>query len=218
MHLVVDRYLSGSLSEAETAEFEERLVWDTELLDEVDLAESLRDGLRRALDRNEVSTDTRASHIADQVREFFSTPMYAAAASFLVAVGLTSTALLGPMLLTENTDDTRYATTEIVPLFATRSSGEPPAVEISESSWTVLLVDAPPSYAAFRVTVRRQGADEEPVWVKDDLAPTYPDSLAIGMPGELLPSGRYVLALEGWDEGAGYRHIQDIIFDSASAE
>jgi len=32
-HLVVDRYLQGTLSVGEVAEFEERLVWDHELID-----------------------------------------------------------------------------------------------------------------------------------------------------------------------------------------
>jgi len=41
-HLVVDRYLQGALSAREVAEFEERLTWDEELLDELDLAEHLR--------------------------------------------------------------------------------------------------------------------------------------------------------------------------------
>jgi hypothetical protein len=217
MHFVVDRYLRDALSEAETAEFEERLVWDRELMDELDLAESLRDGLRRALDKNEVSRASGITRVTGHIREFFATPMYAAAASFLLAVGLTVTALLGPIAPTGSSDNAQFASTEIVPLFTTRSDGIA-EIKVSKSIWTVLLVDAPPSYVAFRATVRRQGAAGDPVWVRHELAPTYPDSLAIGMPGELLPAGRYVLALEGRDDEGSYQHIQDIVFDSASAE
>ena len=58
-HGMVDRYLQGTLPESEVAGFEERLTWDQELLDEVELAERLRAGLRGATgeDRPTVSHD-----------------------------------------------------------------------------------------------------------------------------------------------------------------
>jgi hypothetical protein len=54
------------------------------------------------------------------------------------------------------------------------------------------------------------------------LTPTYPDALAVGMPGSALAADRYVLSLEGVrDSGTGektYEHIQDIAFITALAD
>ena len=47
-HLLIDRYLQGTLKEGENDAFEERMVWDKDLVDEVDLARQLREGLRAA--------------------------------------------------------------------------------------------------------------------------------------------------------------------------
>ena len=46
-HLAVDRYLRGTLSEGEAAEFADRLAWDQQLIDELALSECLY-GLREA--------------------------------------------------------------------------------------------------------------------------------------------------------------------------
>ncbi len=51
LHLVVDRYLQGTLQDDEKTEFEERLLWDEELMDELDLAERLREGLRASAEQ-----------------------------------------------------------------------------------------------------------------------------------------------------------------------
>ena len=52
------------------------------------------------------------------------------------------------------------------------------------------------------------------------LRPTYPESLAIGMPGNLLADGRYVLTVEGVVDTANgrgaYEHIQDTPFEARS--
>ena len=46
MMQLVDRYIAGQLDDEELVRFEERLVWDEALQDDVFLAEQLRKGLR----------------------------------------------------------------------------------------------------------------------------------------------------------------------------
>ena len=62
----------------------------------------------------------------------------------------------------------------------------------------------------------------QPIWVRDELTPTYLDALAIGMPGDTLDTGRYVLSLEGTtDADLGekkYEQIKDIPFETAAEE
>lgn len=208
-HLAVDRYIRGALSADEEAEFEERLTWDQALMDEVDLAERLRDGLRSELDRNEPARDGNGGPFTG-VFSFLQVPAYAAAASFLLAVGMTSFVITTYMPADPIPAPGGVIPTEIVPLFATRSN-EAMTVTVSDDAWTVLLVDAPPDFTRFRVTVSR--TDGEPVWARDDLSPTYPDSLAVGMPGDLLIDGSYVLVLDGMvADAASWQTVQEIAF------
>ncbi len=212
MHLAVDRYLRGALSDEEAAEFEERLVWDQALIDEVDLAEKLRDGLRSELARNEASS-AAASSTFSRVVSFFQAPAYAAAASFLIAVGLTSVGMLAIQTPGEVSPANGQMPTEIVALYATRSDAAVKLV-VAEDAWTVLLVDAPYGYEQFRASVAaRRGDDASVVWSRSDILPTYPESLALGMPGSTLEPGEYVLSLEGSaDSERPYEPIQEIVF------
>ena len=215
MHLVVDRYLRGTLSEEETAEFEERIVWDQDLMDEIELAESLRGALQRALSKDEQSIAQARRNPVAVLKNIFAVPMYAAAASFLLAVGLTSTTIISQMGQSTSPGSAQFGTTEIVPLFVTRSDNVA-TLAISRDAWTVILVDAPPTYAEFRATIHA-GA-EDTVWSQSEMQTTYPESLAIGMPGKLLPDGNYVLVLEGRNGNAGYERFQEIRFRTVTAQ
>lgn len=211
MPLAVDRYVRGSLSEAETASFEERMVWDRNLLDAVDLGDRLRDGMHAVFTQGGAAPgDGRAPF--DRIAAWLEKPRYAAAASFLLAVGLAALArTTGPAPDREPVLQDGLPT-EIVALFATRSD-EAIEVSVSTDSWTVLLADAPYGYDRFRAAVRRRDDAAKTVWSRADLRPTYPESLAVGMPGRLLPGGRYVLTLDGVAPGAdGYERIQEIAF------
>ena len=70
-HLLVDRYLNNSLDQAELDAFEERLVWDRELIDEVELAERLRDGLKRAATLREHATTPASGGLIAVISDFF---------------------------------------------------------------------------------------------------------------------------------------------------
>lgn len=214
-HLLVDRYLQDSLEESELAAFEERLVWDEELVDEVQLASMLRDGLRKTANNGEYSLEeSPLSRVAD----FFRVPQYAAAASFLFAVALGIGFLNSPMLSGSDRGGSTDVTTDIVPLMALRSS-EGPTIYVNAGSWTVLLVDVVGSYERFRATIRQRRNGGTEIWSGDELIPNYLDTISIGMPGHLLPAGQYLLTLEGTAaSGSGYEHIQDLPFTAAPAE
>lgn len=219
MHLTVDRYLRGTLAEDEKARFEERLLWDDELADELDLAEHLREGLRASAKRDDFTT-ARAS-VVDRLSSLLFVPQYAAAASFLLAMTLTAGVFMSPL----NQDDVGaggYTTqTEIVPLIAVRGSTAQ-VIVVKHNNWTVLLVDVTGSHDHYRVSVAKDEDGAEPFWLQDGLATSYPDALAIGMPGSALATGYYVLSVEGVrvvDQGTqSYDHIQDIRFTTATTD
>jgi hypothetical protein len=247
MHLAVDRYLQGTLDERDQAAFEERLLWDQTLIDELDLAERLREGLRAssADDLYEIAAGT--SGFRERFFRMWSMPQYAAAAAFFLGVGLASMFAmnlpapddsLSPRDMVEfrpertfarvQHDPTRgvdrggqEAITSIVPLLAVRGAAIQ-TIAVDERAWTVLLVDVPGDYDSYRITVREEGSGAELVWMQNDLVPTYPDALAVGMPGTSLRPGRYLLEVEGArDDATGartYDHLQAFTFEAALAD
>jgi hypothetical protein len=220
-HLLVDRYIQGKLEGSEQDAFEERLVWDQSLIDDVQLAEHLRDGLKEVSAAQADVADSPGFDLVAMVAGLFAVPQFAAAASFLLAVSLTIGVLTSPLVNPSGQFGTPELQTDIVPLFTTRSED---AVEIAvdPGAWTVLLVGVVGDYPAYRVTVRQDELGAEPVWMQGGLLPTYPESLAIGMPGSALPTGRYVLTIEGEsDSDTGetvYERLQDVPFVTSSAD
>ncbi len=221
MHLLTDRYLQGALTEGETVEFEERLVWDQELIDELDLAERLREGLQESVADDKYTAVHGNFGIVARLSDVLVVPQYAAAASFLLAVTLTAGVLLSPFAPDSDFQGNQATPTEIVPLLVVRSTTVQ-TIGVNENAWTVLLVDVTGTYDTYRVTVRKDESGAEPIWIQDELLPTYPDALAVGMPGSALAAGRYVLSLEGVrDSTTGektYEHIQEIPYETAPAD
>ncbi len=221
MHLLTDRYLQGTLAEGEKAEFEERLVWDRELIDELDLAERLREGLQESVADDKYTASHGNFGIVARLSDVLAVPRYAAAASFLLALTLTAGVLLNPFMPGGGYQANQATPTEIVPLLVVRSATVQ-TIGVNENAWTVLLVDVTGTYDTYRVTVRKDESGAEPIWMQDELLPTYPDALAVGMPGSALAAGRYVLSLEGVRDSATgvktYEHIQNILFETALAD
>lgn len=243
MHLLIERYLQGSLAEAEQVEFEERLVWDQELMDELSLAERMREGLKASAADVGYSVTAAQAGPVNRLFGLLSVPQYAAAASFLLAVTLTTALFLSPLGPDSNSGD--YAATpsavppdlspqlnatlsalqnvptEIVPLFAVRGAS-PQAIVVNDASWVVLLVDVVASYDSYRVSVRKDESGAEPFWMQDGLSPTYPDALAVGLPGSSLPPGEYILSIDGTQPSQSgekaFEHIQEIHFETAFAD
>jgi len=220
-HLLVDRFIQGKLEENEQAAFEERLVWDEALVDEVELAERLRVGLKAVSAAKADIVEKPGFDLMAAVSGLFAVPQFAAAASFLLAVTLTVSVMSLSFIQSGGQVETPAQQTDIVPLFATRAD-DVISIKVDPGAWAVLLVDVMGDYATYRVTVRRDGPDSNPVWMQDGLVPTYPESLAVGMPGSALVTGRYVLTIEGvLTSNAGdtiYEHVQDIPFAATSTD
>ena len=212
-HFVVDRFVQGKLSESEAAEFEERMVWDQALVDEVRLVECLRDGLRHTL--SEDPSVFRRRNARSRAFGFLTTPRLALAASVLLIVTLTYSFWLG----TDNgVAENPPGITNVLRLDVVRSTSLPPII-LERDVWTVLLVDAPlrsatEFYESYRVTIRPDREDAETIWVQDRLKPTYEDSLAIGIAGSALRSDSYVLGIDALQESGIYEPVQRIPFQT----
>lgn len=213
LHLVIDRYVQGTLGEDELAEFEERLVWDAELREEVVLADTLRSWLRRSVTENQfaVADNRTGDSWVDKLRVV---PGYAVAASFVLGILVTYS-------LSSNIDpDFQYALdpsspTVVMPLIATRSADDDlQTVPAATGAMTLLLVDVPYPELTYRVAVRREGTGEL-VWNQSGLVPSYLETVAVGIPGAALSPATYTLAIESAD-GAQFR--QEISFKTDTSE
>jgi hypothetical protein len=196
-HQVIERYLSGTLTADEERAFEEAYLGDQELLDQVQAAERLREGIKeleRAGGLERLRTPARW-------RQWLASPQYAAAASVLLAVSLGFSA----MLFRENVDlrETGSAQTSertrLVRLEVVRGGGAREISAPESDERTVLQLDAGVvAYDTYRGTVmRRDGDRSETIWTRADLAAEPDETVLIGVPGRDLQPGDYEARLEG---------------------
>ncbi len=197
-HSVVDRYLAGKLADDELTAFEEHCLWCQETLDDLELTDKFRQGLADA-----ATADDRFSGdlIEDQPRsfqlpQFMQTPVYAAAATALLAVSVTTSAVL---FLNQDTSTDGLASMQVYQLETLRSGSSDPAntVHIGESVESVVLIVYPEfgAYEHYRASVLPIDA-EIVVWQDDDIS-VGTDTLALVLPTELLQPGDYRVRVEG---------------------
>ena len=210
-HMVIERYVQGKLGDDEEAAFEERLAWDMEMQEEVELAETMRSWLQ-------ASAKERKYSIPDQKRSrgwaqrLLLQPGYAAAASFVLGILITFSAMQN---LSGNTEFGRdsSAPSVVLPLVVTRSaSNDPQEIPVSPGAVTLLLVDVPYLDRQYSVTVRDSG--NEVVWQQGGLTAGYLDAVAVGVPGGAVPPGDYMLFIES----IGADFSQEIPFRSVDQE
>lgn len=201
---VIERYLQGKLSAAEEQAFEEAYLADPALLEEVQLAERLREGLK------DLPVKDRADRPQSRARwlQIAASPRYGIAASLVAAAALLSTGVLfvqsggfeaaGPFAGASHT--------RVLPLVSVRGGGNANVVAAPErDEWTVLLLDTGFSdYDRYRAVLVRGatgdalgGAGGEELLRLDDMTPTYEGMVALGLPGRLLPPGDYEIRLQG---------------------
>ena len=206
-YLVVDRYLAGDLTETETADFEDRLVWDKELVEEIDLVEKLRDGLRASAE----ATQQSAPQQSVAVSTGFGAGRLALAASF--AAGALATSLFFNQTATMVADS--GVPTQVVALELLRSNTVQQVV-VTPGEMTVLMVSVDDERSSYDVELSERG-DSEVIWSQSGLTPGYTASLAIGMDSALLPPGNYMLSVYAQVEGE-QTLIQEVPFEAILAE
>lgn len=197
MNPTIERYLQGKLSSDEEAAFEEAYLADSELFDDLALAEKMRQGFKGL-----VADEQSASTYARRWWAFASAPQVAAAASVLLVVTaiFSGVTYLENQALRESTGGfAASAPTRLVPLFTVRGTSALEIPRPSPDEWTVLVADpGPATYDEYVATiVRHTDTSTEQVLRLEALAPSYDGQLAIGMPGRLLDSGDYSVEIDG---------------------
>lgn len=217
-NLLIERYLQGKLSAEEQAAFEEAFLSSGELLNELEAAEKLQQGLQDLAALQEAGEEERrlrdlvardrAAATAGQrsgLMALFGSPRYAMAASFLLLISLGVSGTLLYRLDRLAGHDMAVTSTQILPVVSVRGTTRDPAVNVlwlgEAGQQFVLMVDPGfEAYSHYRATVSRAdtAGKPTPTWQVDGLLPGYEDMLALAIPGSALSPGTYHLEIEGW--------------------
>ena len=200
--MLVERYLEGKLTAEQAASFEEQFLSSDELLNELEAAERLGQGLHdmSALENAHVTKKPTSNVVS-----LFQSPRYAMAASFmlLVSMGISSVLLQKNAHLSEF-DSNQAIPTEIIPLVSVRGAAgnELNTLPLGDAPKQFVLMLDPgfETYSHYRATVYQLDAAKEPamLWQVDEMLPGYEDMLALSVPSSVLNPGDYEIQLEGW--------------------
>jgi len=193
---VIERYLKGALTAEEEEDFEEAYVGDAELLDQLQAAERLREGIKG------LDSAGNLERSRPRWRQTLASPRYAMAATVLLAVSLGFSSVLynENQVLREGGSSTPLLT-RFVSLESVRGGGN--VTEISapaQDELTVLMIDAGVvAYDTYRAAItRRDGEQSEQIWSRADLTPELNGmTIAITLQGRMLRPGTYEAKLDG---------------------
>jgi hypothetical protein len=220
---VPDRYLLGSLSAADRAEFEEHYLDCPACLEHLEAAEGLRAGLKE-LSSGAVVPILRAPRAAVLLR-----PVVLLAAACLALAALVPALFLGRYRRTagelaasrtaveEARKETASLTDALARALKAKTDATSPAVSVftldrtraagpnapidrirlrDASSWTVLLLDRPDAPRGARLSARLATPDGGEVGTGFPASEASGDRLAVALPPGLLAENAYVLTLE----------------------
>lgn len=213
MHLVIERFVQGKLTDDEEAVFEERLVWDKDMQEQVELAETTRDWLLTSADQNKYAF-SETGRLSGFIRSVAAAPRYAAAASFVLGILITFSVLKSPDSEMEFAMD-ESAPSLVMPLLVTRSSNSDlQPIPVKPGAVTTLLIDVPDPTQQFNVLVQN-GTTGDSVWEQTGLVAGYLEAVAVGIPGGAVPPGEYVLSISSTVATGGFQ--QEIRFRTVTS-
>lgn len=201
---VIDRYVRGTMPPADRAEFEEHFLDCQKCLEQLELARSLREGIK-------VCAAQPSGVLATQARPrspgWFS--WLPAAAMAVLLVSAIPSVLLYRSLESTRTDldrETREAgqlrNAPLLPpavytLSPTRGVETARTIKIPDSPrWILLALELDTSqYHDYRAVL--QDGSGRTAWSSGSLRADAPDAIGVALPSRILHPGDYVLVLEG---------------------
>jgi hypothetical protein len=206
--MLVERYLEGKLTAEQAASFEEQFLSSDELLNELEAAERLGQGLHdmSALENAHVTNKPTSNIVSSSnFTALFQSPRFAMAASFMLLVSLS----VSSVLLQKNAHLSEFGSnqaipTEIIPLVSVRGAAgnELNTLPLGDAPKQFVLMLDPgfETYSHYRATVYQLDSAKEPamLWQVDEMLPGYEDMLALSVPSSVLNPGDYEIQLEGW--------------------
>jgi len=200
--MLVERYLEGKLTAEQAVSFEEQFLSSDKLLNELEAAERLGQGLHdmSALENAQITKKPKSNVVS-----LFRSPRYAMAASFMLLVSLgVSSVLLQKNAHLSEFGSNRAVPTEIIPLVSVRGAAgnELNTLPLGDAPRQFVMMIDPgfEPYSHYRATVYQLDSAKEPamLWQVDEMLPGYEDMLALSVPSSVLSPGDYEIQLEGW--------------------
>ena len=192
---VIDRYLKGALTADEEQAFEEAYLGDTELLEQIETAERLRDGVKG------LGTVGSFERSRWRWQQMFTSPRYAMAATVLLAVSLGfSTSLYNENRSLRDGASQTPLITRFVALESVRGTNVTELAAPEQDELIMLMLDAGVvAYDTYRAVItRRDGEQSQQIWSRADLSPELNETtVAVGLQGPLLRPGTYEAKLDG---------------------
>ena len=217
-HGIVDRYLHGVLTEAESDAFEQYLLTDPDLVAEVEQAERTLQRedaqLRSGLQDLDAQGAFPARRPPGRLMTAIASPQYALAATVLLALSIG----FSGMLYQENRsrDGFGIESTRLVPVVATRGEGAPATLISVENSAELIVLLIDPGFELYddyrAVVTKLNNGGGTRVLELANLQPGYEDLLAVGMPGHLLEPGDYEVNVEARQRDEGFSEISRLSF------
>jgi len=193
---VVERYLKGVLTADEEQAFEEAYLGDSELLDQLQAAERLRDGIKGLDSAGDLE------RARPRWQRTFGSPRYAMAATVLLAVSLGfSSVLYNENQVLRDGGSSTPLITRFVALESVRGGGDVTQISApAQDESTVLMLDAGPvAYDTYRAVIaRRDGEQSEQIWSRAGLTPELNGTtIGVSVQGRMLRPGTYEATLDG---------------------
>jgi hypothetical protein len=192
---VIERYLKGALTADEEQAFEEAYLGDSELLDQLQAAERLRDGIKGLDSAGDLERPR------PRWQQTFGSPRYAMAATVLLAVslGFSSVMYNENQLLREGGSQTPLIT-QFVRLESVRGENNTKISAPAQDELITLMLDAGSiAYDTYRAVItRRDGEQSEEIWSRSDLPPQLNGTtIAVSVRGRMLRPGTYEAKVDG---------------------
>jgi len=208
---VIERYLKGALAADEEQAFEEAYLGDAELLDQLQAAERLRDGIK------ELDSAGGLGRSRPRWQQMLASPRYAMAATVLLAVSLGfSSVLYNENQVLRGGGSQTPMITRFVALESVRGGNVPETAAPAQDELIVLLLDAGiVAYDTYRAVItRRDGERSEEIWSRADLAPQLNGAIAVGLQGRMLRPGIYEAKIDGRMNGWAAGRFEEVALTS----
>lgn len=222
--LPIERYLQGDMSDDEAASFEELFLSSDQLLDELETAERLQQGMKDVVALEKANESARQQRtgglgLVGNVVSIFQSPRYAMAASFMLVVSLVVSGFLVRQNIQLGEMSQGLAVpAEIMPLVTVRgATGSEPVntLQLGDTAQQFILMLDPgyETYSHFRATVFSLDSAAQPVQLLqvDNMTPGFEDMLALSLPGSVLRPGDFEIRVEGWRDAWPASHAFESI-------
>jgi anti-sigma factor RsiW len=198
---LIDRYVRGTMPVSERAVFEDHFVGCAACQEQIEVAKSLRQGVRESIAESAgVWTGSAPNRERRGPGSGWRWAAIAALSCLGVALAFSTVFLFQRQRARSELASARMSPERAPAVFGlslSRNAAEPREITVpSEPRWMVFLAEIDAArYSRYRASLL--GSRGEEIWKQDGIQPDSPDSISVSIPSGTLHPGTYTLALLG---------------------